>query len=290
MSRPHVIFASVNRRFLEYAQCFLKTLQIAYPEHPEVHLYHTDLNQNECSQLSKMGRVKTVKIGFKDFKSGPAMASHHAKFADPRISYSRFLIWTRRFEDYETVVHLDTDLIVRGSLEPLFHTDKFLIFPETYTGKDAIFYNSTEPKLVAMLKEDGIAPPSRAANAGIFSVPRALRTEENFDQLMQLIDRYDAHIKWSDQSILNLWMAKKGIALTDDFTFNFQHRLLNTNKTGEVTNAKIFHLNGVDLAYRLFLMKALSQLHRSPGGWTIYKLLDKICQSLLKLWRKRPRA
>ncbi len=289
MSRPHVIFASVNRRFLDYAECFLRSLQSAYPDHPEVHLYHTDLNEKECSRLSQPGRVKTVKISFNDFKSGPAMASHHAKFADPRISYSRFLIWTRRFDEYETVVHLDTDIIIRGSFETLFQTDKFLIFPETYTGPDAIFYNATDPKLAQMLKEDGIIAPSRAANAGIFSVPRALRTEANFEILMQLIDRYDAHIKWSDQSILNLWMAKKGIAVTDDFTFNFQHRLLNTNKAGEVKNAKIFHLNGVDLAYRLFLMKTLSKLHRLPGGWSIYKFLDNICQSLLKIWRKRPR-
>lgn len=289
MSRPHVIFASVNRRFLDYAECFLKSLESAYPEHPEVHLYHTDLNEKDCARLSRPGRVKTVKISFSDFKSGPAMASHHAKFADPRISYSRFLIWTRRFEEYETVVHLDTDLIIRGPFEPLFQTDKFLIFPETYTGADAIFYNATEPKLVEMLKEDGIVPPLRAANAGIFSVPRSLRTEANFEQLMQLIDRYDAHIKWSDQSILNLWMAKKGTVLTDDFTFNFQHRLLNTNKASEVKSAKIFHLNGVDLAYRLFLMQSLAKLHRLPGGWTIYKSLDKICQALIKIWRKRPR-
>ncbi len=290
MNRPHVIFSSVNRRFLEYVVCFLTTLKIAYPDHPEVHLYHTDLNEKECARLSQLSRVKTVKISFNDFKSGPAMASHHPKFADPRISYSRFLIWTRRFEEYETVVHLDTDIIIKGSFEALFETEKFLIFPETYTGPDAIFYNAADPKLTQMLNEDRIVPPPRAANAGIFSVPRALRTKENFELLMQLIDRYDTHIKWADQSILNLWMAKQGIGLTDDFTFNFQHRLLSTNKAGEATKAKIFHLNGVDLAYRLFLMKSLSHLHRLPAGWTLYKSLDKICHSLLKIWRKRPRA
>lgn len=289
MSRPHALFVSLNKWFLDYANCFLETLDRSYPDHPELIVYHTDLSEKECAGLKRFTRVTTVKVGFDEFKTGPAMASHHPKFADPRISYSRFLIWTRRFDAYETVVHLDTDIIVRGSLEPLVSTDKFLIYPETYTGDDAIFYNRKDPKLIKLLHEDGIPMPTRAANAGIFAIPRSLRTQENYELLNYLIDRYDEYIKWSDQSILNLWMAKKGIALTDDFTFNFQNRLLSTSKAAEIQSAKIFHLNGVDLAYRLFLMQTLSQIHGWPGGWAIYRTLEKICQSLIKIWRSRPR-
>lgn len=288
MSRPHVIFASLNRRFVPYAEMLLKTLRRTNPDHPEVHFYHTDLDAHARRKLERAGRVKTVACAFDDFKAGPAMASHDQALADPRISYARFLIWTQRFDAYETVLHLDTDLLILGSIQELFETRDFLIFPETYEGEDAVFYDPRDPELVSRLAEDGIQNLPQAANAGVFAVPRAFRTPENCELLTNLIDRYGKFIKWSDQSILNLWMARRGLRVTDDLRFNFQHRLLARATPRDLRNTRIIHLNGVDLRYRLFLMRAGAALCRVPGGWSIYRVLARMCGTLLAMWRNRP--
>jgi hypothetical protein len=289
MSRPHVIFASVNRRFVAYAELLLKTLRRTNPDHPEVHFYHTDLDAHARGRLERAGRVKTVACTFDDFEAGPAMATHQQNFADPRISYARFLIWTPRFDAYETVLHLDTDLLILGSIRELFETQDFLIYPEAYEGEDAVFYDPRDPALVYRLAEDGIENLSKAANAGVFAVPRSFRTPENYELLGNLIDRYGMFIKWSDQSILNLWMARRGIQVTDDVRFNFQHRLLTRAAPRVLRSARIIHLNGVDLRYRLFLMRAGAALCRVPGGRSVYRMLARTCRALLAIWQQRQR-
>ncbi len=271
---------------MPYLEIFLKSLFEACPDCPDVFIYHTDLNKKQLCHLKKYPTVKTVCLANNDFIWGPSMATHRPKLADPRISYARFLIWTDQMKNYENVVHLDTDLLILGRLDELFNTDRFTIFAETYQAEDACFYNPLNPGLLNLLEEDGIQPPVVIANCGVFTVPKKDRTPEDFEMLCYLLKRYAPYVKWADQSIINLWMAKKGINITPGNQFNFQHRLV--AKPGRVpglSEVKIFHFNGVDLRYRLFLVRCANFLRHLPWGWDIYRLVFRVAYGLLHLWR-----
>jgi lipopolysaccharide biosynthesis glycosyltransferase len=287
-SVKNAIFVEINQRFLPYLEIFLKSLFRFYPDCPDLFVYHTDLNETQLRRLRKYPAVKTVCLEETDFTSGPSMATHRPKFADPKISYARFLIWTDKMKDYENVVHLDADLLILGRFDDLFAQDRFTIFAETYQAEDSLFYNSKNPDLVRLLDEDGIRLPVTVANCGVFVVPRKDRSSEDFETLGYLLKRYSNYIKWSDQSIINLWMAKKGICVAEGNQFNFQHRLI--TKPGRVDGlreAQIFHFNGVDLIYRLFLVRCASFLCRLPYGWNIYRFVYRTTDDLLRLWRSR---
>lgn len=285
-TKKNAIFVEINQRFLPYLKVFLKNLFYIYPDCPDLLIYHTDLNEAQLRRLHKHTAVKTVRLDDTDYASGPPMATHRPKLADPRISYARFLIWTDRMQEYENVVHLDTDLLILGSFDDLFAYNRFTIFEETYQAKDSLFYDPQDPDLLRLLDEDGIRPPSRVANCGVFVVPRKDRSPDDYETLCYLLRRYDKYIKWSDQSIINLWMAKKGIRVTEGNRFNFQHRLV--AKPGPVDGlreARIFHFNGVDLTYRLFLIRCTGFLYRMPWGWNIYRLVYRMADNLLRLLR-----
>ena len=287
-STKNAIFVEINQLFLPYLEVFLKSLFRIYPDCPDLLIYHTDLNDTQLSRLRQHAAVKTVRLEEADFVSGPPMASHRPKQADPRISYARFLIWTDRMKEYENVIHLDTDLLILGRFDDLFSCERFTIFAETYQEEDSLFYNSRDPDLSRLLDEDGIRLPARVANCGVFVVPRKDRSPEDFETLCYLLKRYGKYIKWSDQSIINLWMAKKGIRATEDNRFNFQHRLIDTpGGVNELREARIFHFNGVDLTYRLFLVRCARRLCRMPYGWNIYLLVYGAVDNLLRFWRSR---
>ncbi len=288
--KKNAIFVEVNQRFLPYLEVFLAGLFRIHPDCPDLLVYHTDLNDTQLRRLQKHPAVKTVRLQDTDFISGPPMATHRVKLADPRISYARFLIWTDRFNDYENVVHLDTDLLILGRFDELFSHDRFVIFKEEHSEENSLFYNPRDPGLLKLLHEDGIRLPESIANCGVFVVPKKCRSSESFETLRYLLKRYGSYIKWSDQSIINLWMAMKKIRVTEGNRFNFQHRLFaDPGPVNGLREARIFHFNGVDLTYRLFLIQCAGNLCRLPGGWNIYRFVYRIADGLLHLWRSRDR-
>lgn len=283
----NAVFVALNRRFFDCATIFLRSLFKVYPNCPDILVFHTDLTPRERGFMEKYPSVKTVQISSADFETGPPMATHRPKLADPVISYARFLIWTDHMKDYETVLHLDTDLLILKPFEELFAKKQFTIFEETYQAEDALFYDARHPELLRLLQEDSIQPPRVVANCGVFTVPKKDRTPENRELLTYLLKRYSKFIKWADQSVINLWMAKKGIMVNPNNQHNFQHRLIVKSSDAKgLSGAKIFHFNGVDLTYRVFLMRCASVLAGHSAGWKLYRLIFNASDLILRLWRK----
>lgn len=285
-STRHAIFLGLNENFVPLAEIFLKSLARNYPDHPDVYIYSIGLGERSLERLSAFKRVQPVSCGPGDFVAGPPMASHHPNFADPRISYARFLIWTDRFAAYENVLHLDADLLVLGALEELLERKDFTAFVDAGECAYAIFYDDKHPELERLLAEDGIVRSARMANAGVFLVPKKDRTPENHALLVRFLARYGAHIKWADQSVINLWMAKKGYAAETDFRYNFQHQLVDDLSSYRgVAQASVFHLSGVDMAYKLFFMRLAGLACRLPFGWGIYRHAYRTARRMLRAWR-----
>jgi hypothetical protein len=289
-SEKNAIFVELNANFYFYAKVFLRTLAKNYPGHPPLFVYHTDLSEAQQKYLASFKNVQLVRCTLDDFRWGPPMATHSVKFADARISYLRFLIWTDRFAEYDKVLHLDTDMLILGGYEELFKVERFTAFPEAYAGDDVVFYDPRNPELLKLLKEDGIESPRMAANAGVFLVPKADRTPEDRAVMERLMTRYKPFIKWSDQSIINLWMAIKGYKPVEEHRFNYLHKWLDApGGFRKLRDSSSFHFNGVDLVFRPFFVRLANVLRHLPfAGWPIYRSLYHAAQWMLDRWRRRP--
>jgi hypothetical protein len=285
--RTKAIFIAVNGKFFAYTVIFLKNLRRNYPQHPDVVAYWADLSESELRWLSQFPRVRLVQYVPDPEMVGPAMATHRPKYADSKISYARFEIWTDAFKEYDQVLHLDTDTIVLAPLDDLIDREGFTIFAESHQNPNAIFKDRDNPELLAKLKADGITPPAIHANFGVFCISRRHRTVEEYKTLKHLIQRYGAHFMWADQSLINVWLGLRGIPISQSREFNYQHRfLMQKHARQEMKNAKIFHLNGVDHTYRLFLMRAAVILFRMPFGVSLYVALFVTLDRALRYWRR----
>ncbi|HEX2852311.1 MAG TPA: glycosyltransferase, partial [Opitutaceae bacterium] len=246
----------------------------SYPAHPEIVVCQKGFSPQEIHFLeTRHPRLRCLDLTTHAFLKGPAMLNRANYDVDP--FYARFLIWTELFDGYDNVLYLDIDAFVTGSLEPLFASQEFLCFEESYVGPNPVFFDDTDPVLVRQLREDGLTLPATSGNAGVMLVPRRYRTPEQLALLHRLVERYRQFLVWGDQTLINLWMAANGIRPTKDYRYNFQVRLLQQKREAEAYRAVcFFHMNGwnhLDCVEHL-VRTAFFFFFHLPGGRRIYPL------------------
>jgi lipopolysaccharide biosynthesis glycosyltransferase len=241
---PNAIALTLRDNYFPILVLFLKSMERSYPAHPEIIICQKGFSPEQIHFLqSRHPRVNCVDLNAHRFLKGPAMLDRKNYDVDP--FYARFLIWTDLFAAYENVLYLDIDAFVTGSLEPLFASQEFLCFEETYVGPQPLFFDHTDPTLRELLREDRLTLPATSGNAGVLLIPRRYRTPEQLGLLYRLLDRYAKYLVWGDQTLINLWMASNGIAPTKDYRFNFQVRLLHQKREmAAYRSVCFFHMNG----------------------------------------------
>jgi lipopolysaccharide biosynthesis glycosyltransferase len=271
----HAIVVTFAANYFPLFEIFYKSLKRSFPDHPDFYIFHQGIEADKLKPYEKDPKVRLIDFSSDQFEFGPSMR-HSDKF-DARLFYRRFVIWTDFFEAYNNVLYLDIDSLVVGSLNELFENIEFTIFEEAYTENDQIFYDHKDPELLKLLKEDQInSLPKRTANAGLFVVPKKYRTEEHFKQLSHIMRRYQKHIIWADQSVLNLWMIQNNISVTKDYRFNYQLRRLFFEKTEKKAyrDVRFLHYNGMYYLSNvlLFLIQtAYVSFSYPPLGRWLYK-------------------
>jgi lipopolysaccharide biosynthesis glycosyltransferase len=139
----------------------------------------------------------------------------------------RLKLWQRPFDRFETVLHLDADMLVLAPLDDLFeHETPYFVANHEATSGVRIFATSPDDAEVkGLLDEDGIAMPSSPddmANAGVFTLPKRFRSRQNLALLARLAERYGRFFAFADQSLLSLWLHASGLRPTQNFCDNFQ--------------------------------------------------------------------
>ncbi len=271
--KPNGIFISINRNFLETLKvCLLSILQ-NYPNHPDIILCHTDLIQKELRELLQITeKIIPIKNNLEPQEIWPIMW-HLPVSIDPKVFYARFLLrkWGI-FNNYNNILHLDADTLVVGNLDQLMSKNIFYAIEEAYQGEDKIFKDHNDIQLQKQLYRDNLVIGNKASNGGVFLLPPEYRTPEHYHDIISLLSWYAPYIKRADQSILNIRMYKNNIPIQKDFTYNFQHRLLEHAKNNAIADkASIIHFNGVSDIYRLDCMKKYLFLSQNNKWADMYR-------------------
>lgn len=253
MLTKNAIFMSIDQKFLPCIRICLSSIEYFYKEHPEIIIVHADLTDDQMVELSNI----TTNITFlknECEKIWPVM-DHLKWIVNPEVFYVRFLLRKdRRFDKYDSILYLDSDTVIIWSLDLIFKKKLFYMAKEAYLWEDQLFYNFKDKELQKTLSKDWIFVENREWNAGVFLLPKDLRTRENYLEFIEILDRYSKRIKWADQSIINIWMYKHELKLYQSYIYNYQHRFI-IRKWWIPKTTKIVHFNWIDSSIRKNCMK-----------------------------------
>lgn len=263
------IFISVDARFAAHWEQFQDSLARNWPNYPEVLVALHDRGGALEDKLRATPRYRLLDSDIFCLGHGPVMAHLQGK-VNADAFYSRLALWGDSFSEYDTILHLDVDTIVLRPLDDLVMTHDFQIAVDLYQGDNYLFNNHRCPELQRLLREDGIAIPSQQANAGIFTMPRKYRSPEYLHEIELLLERYRDHLRWADQSLINIWMVKHGVQIRQDLAWNFQARAFTQEKVAG-DRLKVLHFNGISDPHRVSLMKAANKLLQYRGGWAWFR-------------------
>lgn len=282
MHTKNCIFISVDRRFLPHLKICLRSISKNYINHPDIVVCYTNLTEKDIHHLTKIVQIIPLKNPINSEELWPIM-SHLPKGTDPRVFYARFLIRKLSlFQDYDKVLHLDADTIIMKNCDKVFDEQDFYIEQDVYNWKDQIYIDNESPELLKLLVANSLSTEQKAWNAWVFMLPKKYNNSKEYKELMNIVSDYKPYIKRADQSILNIWIAKKWISLSSQRNYNFQHRLVVDSKYDSLfEQASIIHFNWIYDWYRVFCMKLWFYFLRyslwRKAYRVIYKLLSSIC-------------
>lgn len=236
------IFTAVDKNYENYARACFNSLEINYPEHPIVLVYYDDLSSEFIEFVNKKKNFKLVNntntLDTNNFNLGPVGNS---------IVYQRYNLWTSYFDEYDDILHLDVDTLILGNLDGIFGRNKFTMFNnnEILKGVDIIKRSEEAMKSIrnnAMIDYDVFNPPP-FGNAGIFVIPKSIRTyQNNFHFLKNITETLSEYLLYADQSAINLWMLGEGIPISNEIEYNFQPHFFNYKEnTYTLDDVKIIH-------------------------------------------------
>jgi hypothetical protein len=264
----HAIFVTLDSSYAGLFHLFLRSLHVHWPSHPRVIACTAGWPEAQRRQFDRrFPFIEWVDMHDLGFPVGPAMGRN--PFFDRPVMYARWAALTPRFDAYDTVLYLDVDTLVLGSLDELFEAESVLTFYETLPGTGAgIFDDPDEPALRSLLEEDGLAGwCSRPANAGVVVLPRRFRTREQYAEVTRLTVRYAPYLRWGDQSVLNLWLARNRIAPAAGVEFNYQLRLIyDAQARRACQRARVLHFNGQHGRAPLLMALAYRVVRGVPWG------------------------
>jgi lipopolysaccharide biosynthesis glycosyltransferase len=146
--------------------------------------------------------------------------------------FYKYLIWEYMFLEYDNILHLDADTLVRAPLDTLLEKKEFFIVRNNLYFKEVQVLdtsNNLEGVLEETLGRFGLDRPGPVdmVNAGVFVVPKSYRTADQYRLLLKLTHSFAPYLKYADQSALSLWCMKNKIQISDAYQYNFQMPVFN---------------------------------------------------------------
>ncbi|MBA4054101.1 MAG: hypothetical protein C0490_05255 [Marivirga sp.] len=218
----NAIFLSFDDSHFGYAKMCLRSLQANYPNHPIILCYY---NGNDFHVMKFLKLIDNIKIfhGRRDFLN---LDGINLGVVDSRQVFFRYMLWSNEFDDYDTILHLDVDLVILKPLDEIFQHKEFFAVCD-FSPYYSIFKNESyaSPALEGLLLNDKIQLrqyPYNMMNAGVFLIPKSYRTNVNFNLLWEITRKYNDHLMFADQSAISLWCFSQNINFSNDIRFNFQ--------------------------------------------------------------------
>lgn len=224
---------------------FLRSLDTFFPEHPIVLIHHYGLSTRQKRYLQRFTEVTLISIATMTDHSGPIAEVLKDTNLDPAIFYERFRFFGEEYNDYETILFLDVDMVALQPFAELFsHSTPFFVADAALTPW-AAFKDSKDPQFKALLASDGLALGPQGVNAGMCVLPRKVRSATQLTELQNFAERYAPYLRQADQSVLTLWSYAHDIPLSEDFRYNYQASLMLYYRSASLSTVKLLHWAGI---------------------------------------------
>lgn len=176
--------------------------------------------------------LKYLSVNEKDFKNCPLLKEKSQEFKHYHVTlptYFRFKL-PSILGKINSVLYLDCDVIIRGSLKDLFSID----------------LKNTAAAMVKDVESDSEAKRlglKTYFNAGVMLINLDYwRKNKIEDNLFEYTKTHTDEIKWQDQDILNCVLNENIKAI--DTKWNYQYFLYDEVNTNDLNEAEILHLSG----------------------------------------------
>ncbi len=257
--QPNAIFLTFDDGLALCARACLNSIARNYPNHPQLCVFYDGVSAECLDFLSSFANLRIV--------SNDEMLPLPADMPLGEVGhigvYRKFFVWSSFFDLYGKVLYLDIDTLVLKPIDELFAKDDFVAVSnfeplESVRIFDPAHWGNRE--LLAKLEEDGLSLPSAPndmCNAGVLMVPARYRTSSNLATLFALTSRYQAYIKYADQSVISLWCRMNDIEFLKFFEFNFQAYFFGSDLAVDYSldTIKILHFTSSKKPYTLpFIM------------------------------------
>lgn len=164
------------------------------------------LNQLKAIVLKHSGECQIHKLDLSQIAFAPT--SHHLTLA----CYFRLFLPVLMSPSIEKVIYLDSDLLVRKPIRPLWETD----LQGDYVGA------SREMMPPEHTIDIGLLPGSSYFNSGVLLVNlKKWRQDDLLRKCITYIQQHSGKIVWHDQHVLNIVCEKKWVTI--DYTWNCNH-------------------------------------------------------------------
>jgi lipopolysaccharide biosynthesis glycosyltransferase len=139
----------------------------------------------------------------------------------PVVVLDKFYLFTPEFKKWKNVVYLDTDIIVKGSLDKLKKVKGFAAVTDLYN-KDLKSQFANENRTI--FNDVAYQTEVKAFNTGVFSFSTDLISDKTFDEINDMFHADYAEFRFPEQSVLNLYFYRKWRPLPKIFNvFIFPH-------------------------------------------------------------------
>ena len=221
-SSPHAIYLRFDDGFLPFAKACLNSLRANDPHHAQLIVDYDGVDPGMLALLDVMMARRLPKDPPPEFvrflnreRAGHAVAD-------------RFKLFRSGFNEFDTIIHLDADMLVLKPLGDLLSKPEPYFVANHEAAPEVRIFDPRHARsrdLLDRLAEDRLPFPGQAddmANAGLFTLPRSVRTPRTIADLARLAKRYGRYFAFADQSLLSLWYLANGHRPSLTFADNFQ--------------------------------------------------------------------
>ncbi|MDD6038062.1 MAG: DUF4422 domain-containing protein [bacterium] len=189
-----------NSRYLKTTVVMLYSVFMNEPGEMTIYLPYEDLTEQECLDLkcfveSFQGKHLELLYVGTDFKE--MVTSRNGILVE---TYYRIIGWGMLPEEVERILYLDVDLVVQGSLQPLYNCemgDAFFVVCEDIFGKINGFHEANKKRL-------NIPSDGNYFNAGVMLVNvKKLRESGEVEHMLDCIYKDYERYEYNDQDVMN---------------------------------------------------------------------------------------
>jgi lipopolysaccharide biosynthesis glycosyltransferase len=195
------------------------------------------LSHNIPEEKLKWFRVKGILI----YKCKPLIREKMYSQQSP-IMLDKFYFFTSYFKKWKKIIYLDSDIIVRASLNGLLGVEGFGAVADVL-GAKKVSQNFIKNKKINELKKQ-YDLSKKGFNGGVFVLDTKSIRKDDFKKLMELAGFCKDIVIYSDQSIMNLFFNKNWISLPLVYNSYPTSWMIDYNLKKEDVKGILLHFNG----------------------------------------------